>query len=97
MCRPQRQMRVQATRHPQASTMGVAEAAAAVAGSALWHATLELMGGQFADLSTALKTTYTGYRPDVMGHGKKQDAGAPEQSSQPTDAHHSPDEQKEQP
>ena len=91
------QMRAQAAWHPQASTTSGPEAAAAVAGSALWHATLELMGGQFADLSTALKTTYTGYRPDVMGHGKTQDAGAPDQSPQPTDAQHSPDEPKEQP
>ncbi|KAK9800792.1 hypothetical protein WJX73_004420 [Symbiochloris irregularis] len=40
-----------------------------LAGQGLWHEALDLMGGEYRELSTALKQTAS-YRPDVMGHGK---------------------------
>ena len=67
-----------------------------VAGPELWHTALELMGGQFADLSTALKTTYTGYRSDVMGHDKKSSETAPEQTSSSSDPPPETDKQEDQ-
>lgn len=39
------------------------------AGQGLWHTTMELMGGEHAELAAAIRDTAT-YRPDVMGHGK---------------------------
>ena len=65
----------------------------AAAGAAIWHTTLDLMGGEFADMSAALRTSYTGYRPDIMGHDK----GSKDQPSPSADTPQQPESKPDEP
>lgn len=51
------------------------------------------MGGQYADLSAALKTQYSGYRPDIMGKEPEASSGSPPQDGSDTAG---PDQSSEQ-